>query len=295
MPPVKSKRRAKTAKNPRKRMMLPAGIKKGLGWGLPLGTGALLIGGAAWLVMSGAGARALTAAENAALAWSADAGLRVENVLVTGRDRVSKRSVERALATRPGMPILGFDPAASKARLETHVWIKTAIVERRLPDTLYIRIIERQPLALWQKAGKLALIGADGAVITRWKLNRFHALPLVVGSGAPKHAARIIRTLRAYPKINARVQAISRIAKRRWDLKFKNGVVARLPEKDAAAALATLNRLIQSERILDRDVVAIDLRLKDRLVVRTTGAAKNTGNKPPRRGARRRGAASEDT
>lgn len=269
MPPVKPARRAKGARNPRKRSW-PRGVGTAIRWGLPAGLTVAVLGAGAWLAVSGEGARLAAQAGEGALRLSARAGLRVDNVLVTGRKRVSRLTMERALQARRGMPMAAFDPHAAKNRLEKLAWIRSATVERRLPDTILIRINERRPLALWQFKGRLALIDVDGKVITRWKLSRYWRSPLVVGAGAAKHAAAIIRTLHAHPRLNARVRALVRVSKRRWDIKFKNGVIARLPEKNAARALTTLDRLVQRERLLDRDVVVIDLRFKDRLVVRTT-------------------------
>jgi cell division protein FtsQ len=237
----------------------------------------------------------MTQAGEEALRFSARAGLRVDNVLVTGRKRVTRLAVERALQVRRGMPMAAFDPHTAKDRLEKLAWIRSATVERQLPDTILIRINERRPLALWQLNGRMALIDVDGKVITRWKLSRYWRSPLVVGAGAAKHAAAIIRTLHGHPRLNARVRALVRVSKRRWDIKFKNGVIARLPEKNAARALATLDRLVQREHLLDRDVVAIDLRFKDRLVVRTTARPDAVGKKPEDQRRKRPTGTSKDT
>ena len=40
-----------------------------------------------------------------------------------------------------------------------------ASVERRLPDTILVRIVERRPLALWQHSARLSLIDRDGREI----------------------------------------------------------------------------------------------------------------------------------
>lgn len=294
MPPVKPARRAKGARNPRKRAW-PRGAKTAIRFGLPAAMTGAILGAGAWLAVSGEGARLVAKAGADALSFSARAGLRVDNVLVTGRKRVARGAVRVALQAPRGMPIVAFDPHAAKVRLEKLTWVRAASVERRLPDTIVIRIFERRPLALWQLKGRLALIDIDGKVITRWKLSRYWRLPLVVGAGAPKHAAAIIRTLRAHPRLNARMQALVRVSARRWDVKFKNGIIARLPEKDAARALATLDRLVQRERLLDRGVVVIDLRFKDRLVVRTTARPKATGTKSKERRPKRLTRPSKDT
>ncbi|MDH3240972.1 MAG: cell division protein FtsQ/DivIB [Alphaproteobacteria bacterium] len=294
MPALRSSRRPNKARNPRKRTLSPA-LKRAARVAPPLGIGAAVVITGAWLVISGEAGRFANYTKDQALALSAKAGLKVENVLISGRARASRWTLERAAGAERGMPTLAFDPYRAKERLEMLAWVRTATVERRLPDTVLIHVAERKPLALWQYQGQLALIDAEGVVVTRWKLERFWKLPLVVGKGAPKKAAEMIRLLKGHPRLNRRLKALVRVSDRRWDLRFKNGIVARLPEKNAARALATLDRLDRRERLLDRDVLAIDLRYKDRLVVRTRAPSKGEDGKSKKHGGKPAGKPSKDT
>lgn len=264
-------------KNPR-RKGLPKGARAALRWGAwGLGLSAL-IGGGTWIYMGGHGAKAVAAVGDGAIAASAHIGLSVQNVLVLGRNRADRDDVSRALGAHRGMAILAFDPHAAKARLEKLSWVRAAVVERRLPDTIYLRLVEREPLALWQTGGSLALIDREGVVITRRHLDRYAKLPLVVGTGANEQAEAILDILRAAPAVTEATAAIVRVAERRWDLKLKGGVMVHLPEDAAARAVARLDQLIAREGILARDIVAIDMRLPDRLVVRAKpGAAPQSG------------------
>ena len=49
---------------------------------------------------------------------------------------------------------------------------------------------------------------------------------------------------------------------------MKSGLDIRLPEHDIGNALATLTRLDAEDRLLSRDIIAVDMRLPDRLTVR---------------------------
>ncbi|MGY9005007.1 MAG: cell division protein FtsQ/DivIB [Alphaproteobacteria bacterium] len=262
----------------RSRMWLsPTGRRK-LVWGLFLMVFAVLGLGGGWFFALADGANVISASleksRRASLDFSARMGLRVTHVLVIGRNRVSRAKITRVLGAKQGSAILAFDPHGAKLRLEKLSWIRAATVERRLPDTLYVRLAERVPLALWQRGGRLALIDREGVVIDRNRLGTWRHLPMAVGKDAPKHAEAMIEIMRAHPKLMDQTHAMIRVSKRRWDLKFNNGVIARLPEKDAARAVLRLARLVTAERILDRDIVMIDLRLADRLVVRTSPKAK---------------------
>jgi cell division protein FtsQ len=269
MPALKRNRTRKTAPKRPRRKALAKPIRAALRWSVPVVAIAAVVGGGVWLFTGGRAGAFLDAAHRGMIAASAHAGLRVENVLVTGRYRTARDDITRALGARRSMAILAFDPFAAKQRLEKLNWVRAATVERRLPDTIYLRLVERKPLALWQVGGKLALIDRDGVVIARQHLGRYSALPLVVGEDAAPHAEAIIAILRARPVVAKATSAMIRVAGRRWDLKLKTGVTVHLPEDGAARAVASLARLIARDRILEREVIAIDMRLPDRLVVRT--------------------------
>ena len=57
-------------------------------------------------------------------------------------------------------------------------------MSRRLPDTLVIDIVEREPAALWQDKQRLALIDAEGVVLDRVPVDQMPDLPLLIGPGA---------------------------------------------------------------------------------------------------------------
>jgi cell division protein FtsQ len=92
---------------------------------------------------------------------------------------------------------------------------------------------------------------------------------MVVGEDAPVHAASLVEMLRSEPALAARVAAAVRVGGRRWNLKLDGGVEVQLPEENPAEAWAQLARLDRSNSLLARNIEAVDLRLPDRLVVRT--------------------------
>jgi cell division protein FtsQ len=200
-------------------------------------------------------------------------GLTVSDVTVEGRETTDRETILAALAARPGTPILAVSPKHAKQQLETLPWVRTAVIERRLPGTLYVRLVERKPLALWQHGGKIALIDRAGAVIPVARLDRFAKLPMVVGEGAASHAAELLDMLASEPDLAARVTAAIRVGDRRWNLRIDNAIDVLLPADETAGAWAQLARLDRSSALVQRDVQTIDIRLPDRLVLRVSPEA----------------------
>ena len=94
-------------------------------------------------------------------------------------DGQPRRSIQIALDQKStAMPLV--DVAAIRERLLRYGWVKDARVSRRLPDTLVIDIVERQPAALWQDKASAV---ADRCRRSRARPGRGqrHARPAVAG------------------------------------------------------------------------------------------------------------------
>ena len=156
-------------------------------------------------------------------ALAAAANLRVQNVVIDGRNNTPEPLLNAALGVHTGDPILGFSLEAARSRVESLSWVEHASIERRLPGTLVVSLIERRPFAIWQNQGKFVLIGRDGEVVTNEDVANFRDLPLVVGMGAPTNAATLLDALSGQPALKARVLAAVRVGERRWNLRMKNG------------------------------------------------------------------------
>jgi cell division protein FtsQ len=240
---------------------------------------AMTVAGAAaggWhMVATGRAGRTWDDAAARALRGSASAGLAVSEVVVEGRTHAGRADLLKALGVVRGMPILAFDPDAARQRVEALGWIKRAAVARRLPDVVFVRIEERVPLALWQRKGKLQLVDRDGVVVVRQDIAAFAGLPLIVGDDAPQHAAALFDLLTAFPEIAGQTDAAIRVSGRRWNLRLASGIDIRLPEQGIASALGRLADLHRAKNVLDRDIVAVDLRKPDRLIVRVSPEARD--------------------
>ncbi|WP_193182852.1 cell division protein FtsQ/DivIB [Nisaea sediminum] len=228
-----------------------------------------IVAGTGWhAARTGAIGQLAAAIDDAGIAVSNELGLVVSDILVEGRYRTERSDLVGAIATDRGTPILRVDLAALKARVDALPWVRTATIERRLPDTLFVRLEERTPLALWQREGELTLIDDLGVEVPGQNPRRFADLPIVVGDEAPARARAFLALLSREPDLNKRVRAVTWIGERRWNVRLDTGVDIELPERAPEKAWSHLAQLQRDHHVLDRDVVAIDLRLPNQLVVR---------------------------
>jgi cell division protein FtsQ len=263
--------RSKVARPLRRRV--PRNLRRLALWGAPV---ALSAGIGVGVVMSSGSPGSGHGLSSALLSATGALGLTVNDIEVEGRTTTDTATILAALGAHAGTPILAVNPARAKEQLEALPWVLSAAIQRRLPSTIYVHLVERTPLAVWQHDGKQELIDHDGTVIPVGDLSRFASLPTVVGGDQARHtAADLIDLLASEPDLAARVTAAILVGDRRWNLRIDNAIQVMLPEDDAASAWAKLAKLERTNRLLQRDVQTVDMRLPDRLVMRVNDPAKD--------------------
>jgi cell division protein FtsQ len=201
------------------------------------------------------------------------AGFRISSVTINGRKQLSQDEVLAIGGVNGRSSLLFLDAGAVRERLKANAWISDATVLKLYPGALQIDIVERTPYALWQEDGRLSVIADDGAVLESYVTRRFLSLPLVVGKGAETRARDFLALLAQYPQVRNATKAIVFVGERRWNLRLKDGLDVRLPENDVDKALGELSRLDKEDHLFSRDIVAVDMRLPDRLTVQLSDDA----------------------
>ena len=157
----------------------------------------------------------------------------------------------------------------AKLRIEGLPWVQSAEVERILPKTISVTVVERVPLAIWQNDARHQIIDTEGMVIPDQQASLFlEELPVVSGLGAPEAASTLIDALTEVPNVQQYVVAAHRRGTRRWDLFLTLGIKVQLPAQDTELALRQLSEADLKYGLFDRDIVNIDLRIPNRMIVR---------------------------
>ena len=199
---------------------------------------------------------------------TADAGMRVQQVHTQGQEQVSADAIRAAAAVEIGTPIFAVDLAAVRTRVQAIDWVESATVERGLPSTLNVHVVERVPVALWQRNRTLVMVDRAGVEIGAEPVSRFGHLPVIVGEGALLRMPPLLDAMATDPALSERVEAAIWIAGRRWTLHFDSGLEAKLPESEIGPAWARLAREISDRSLLDEPIAVVDLRLPDRTILR---------------------------
>ena len=206
----------------------------------------------------------------------------VDEVLVNGRQNTTKSSLLEALNVKLGEPILGLDLNIIQSRIVALPWVKIARIQRQFPDKLLINLEERRPTGRWQRNGRLTLIDEDGVAIRKLNGDVFQHLPIIIGNDAPAKVKEILPILKKEPELFGRVKALTFVGSRRWNVRVDDKIDIKLPENQIDKAWSHLATIEKGHKVLNNDVIAVDMRVSDQFIIKLTPAKASVIRKPGR-------------
>jgi cell division protein FtsQ len=124
---------------------------------------------------------ALSAGAWQAWRWATSAPLfAIEQIRFTGLSHATEEALTRRSGLAVGQNLFRADLARASRALESHPWVASARLERRLPSTVVASIIEHRPAALVQ-LGNLYVLDDQGELFKRKAPEDGLDLPLVTG------------------------------------------------------------------------------------------------------------------
>ena len=162
-----------------------------------------------------------------------------------------------------------LDLPAIRTMLEELPAVAQANVRIRQGGVLAVEIAERQPVALWRTRAGIDVVDIEGESIASVTSRAARPdLPVMTGDGAAAHVAQALDILQASRPLGQDIRGLVRMGERRWDLVLHDGKRILLPEDEPVRALERVIVLNAAHDMLDRDLVAIDMRIGARPTVR---------------------------
>lgn len=192
-------------------------------------------------------------------------GFQVNDLIVEGRSLTAQKDILKVVNIHRGESLFASDLNEIKKSLEALPWVRTVTIQRQWPFTVYVRLTEYKPIALWQKKAKFYLIDDQGHYFEIPKDNPFQSLPILTGEEAPKNAPHLFTILTDFPHLIGRVTGAIFLGKRRWDLMLDNRLKLKLGEERIKQGLTQFIQMEESRKISDKNIVAIDLRFEDKV------------------------------
>jgi len=212
---------------------------------------------------------------------AASIGLTATDIVISGQVETKESDVFTALSNNAVLSLVGFDVSDARERVLELPWVRDVAIRKLYPGKLQVSLAEKRAMAVWQHNDRLTVVEKTGVSIAKFGIadllnNRFSHLPHLVGEGAAETAREILPLAARYPDIAGRVETYVRVGDRRWDIQLNNGLLVKLPEFGADAALKQLVSLEEESRLLEREIAVIDLRQSDRVVFRLEPEAAKT-------------------
>ena len=203
--------------------------------------------------------------------YSAGLGFKIDDIVITGRDKTAKQDILNALQLSRETNILNLDLRDSQQKVEQLPWVRHAVVKRRFfPNIIQIDIRERQVQSIWQLDHKFRPIDGEGNVIEA-DYTPDHPILLIVGEGAPENITALMKSITDDQNIFERIKVANYISGRRWNIVLddvENGITVKLPEKHIDEAWKKLLKLNTTQGLLKRKLTIIDLRFPNKVIVK---------------------------
>ncbi len=188
-------------------------------------------------------------------------GFKIENILITGTRNLSNNYIKNIIEIYKDGSIFNIDLSSIYNKIKQNSWVKEVSVERVLPNIIKIKILENQPIAIWQNKTNNKLITANGDIIFDGNVNDFkNDFPIIKGNKSKENISSILEILETNQNFYENIWSLTFINERRWDLHFNQGLVVRLPSKDIKKAWEKIIKLQKNYNILNLKLTEIDLR-----------------------------------
>ncbi len=205
----------------------------------------------------------------------------VRNVTVEGVDYIDPGEIIATAAIAEGSNIFDLDYAGIDSVLERSFAAEDFVVYKRLPDTVAIRIRERQPVAVLN-VGELIGVDAEGVPLPHIGANFAESLPVITGVKNVSSLAdsttrnRLMTGLDLMKRISKESPAVyNRISEVNVDSMSKMGITlidsgleVIIGSEEWERKMPILEKTIDSINTGLEKVKAVDIRFKERLFIR---------------------------
>jgi len=147
-------------------------------------------------------------------------------------------------------------------------WIDKIRIKRLMPDILNVEIEEYQPFAIWINDDKKFIIDKEGNSIPFLeeyeRSEEFKNMIILSGNDANENAKSLFNILVINSEISQDIYSANWVGNRRWDIRFFDGLLVKLPEIEISNAWYDLIKIYSASKN-DKAIKSIDLRVSGKI------------------------------
>ena len=202
----------------------------------------------------------------------------LSQITINGSEKSNINIIKKGIYNHTS-DLLSLDLKEIKEILEQEQWIKRVNLKKVYPSTLVLDIIENDPYAILRDKGKYYLVDIDGTIITeKNKDDELENFIIISGNGSPQALKGLIKELNIhFSELISQLNKLDFIERRRWNISLKNNLLIKLPDSKIDKALENLKNLFVNEKVLQSNIIEIDLRIEGRASLKVDEGKINYG------------------
>lgn len=215
-----------------------------------------------------------------------DTRFALKSIEVTGAVQTSRAAIDSVTKAYAGTNLFRLDIARLQNDLRRLPWVSRVEIEKKLPDTLRVRVVERVPVALLDDDSTLRYVDERGVAFANLSpAVGDRDLPIIRdASGAElTRAVAFVDTLRSRdPQIFSRISEVRPVAPRGFALFDRElGAQVFVNEDDLSTKWRDFYAVARAERLGPHSIEYADLRFGDRIVIKPVHAITTTAAPAP--------------
>ena len=197
----------------------------------------------------------------------------VKTIEISGAAHTPRAAIDAITRTYVGLNLFKIDIARVQHDLGGLAWVQRIEIEKKLPDTLHIKIVERTPVAVVQHDARLDYVDEQGVVFAELSPSVGDSdLPMITDADGAElaRAVRFIRDLHANDApLFARVSEVRPVAPNGFAVFDRAlGAFVYLNSGDALPKWRSLYAIAAAEHLGRAQIAYADLRFADRIIVK---------------------------
>ena len=189
--------------------------------------------------------------------------LKIDNFKIYGLEEQNYLSIEKKLRRLDFGNIFFVNKKDIEKILNSYDIIEYYHITKKYPSSLEIRISKTEFLANTTIDGEIFIFGSNGKFI---KVNKTEKnLPTVFGITSVKNFLDIKRKIDDSKMKYKDIENLFFFPSERWDIKLKNGVLLKLPNRKVVSALDISNKILFSDKF--KKIKKIDLRIFNQIII----------------------------
>ena len=208
--------------------------------------------------------RFLGVAQNAFDVLLAESGYKLNAIIVKTEKNIDKDIISKKFSYLLGKNTFTLPIFSIRRVILSLPWCSDVLVSKKLPGTLVIDVKEHKPFALFNGSH---IVTMDFHKIVSFNLKKHKDIDLFnIYSSSHKEAKDFLDDLRQNlpSALFNQIKCAEHISKRRWNVKTKDDLLIKLPEKQATKTLIKLNKYLGAKFGPKK---IIDARAKDAIYI----------------------------